>query len=487
MLDTGKLYDDDSLSDVMELMFAVMSAGRGHQESQRKSELIGDVWEERRKQAERGIITSGNLPCWLKREDKKAVVIEERVGIIRSIYEMSANKDMGVYAIRNALNDNPETQYWGHPSRVNKRDAHVWRHSFITRVLKDVSVLGWWKAHERLENGKRKPIGEPIKGAYPQIIAEDLFNLVQSKMAKRFNKGESGRRGKKLYQNLMRKIVYCECGSRLHLEQKGRSRAQNPDGKKPCYKYLTCFERCGHKPVNYYSAEEMLIDSLKNSDMREVLFGVNKQREAQILENQKVEATIEAREKRVAKLRSDYNKEQEEFRQEVLMDSMVDLKKEVAQLRKQIQPVLALASDGQKGSLQDLYGFDLATAGEDERKKIYNYILDTVEKVTTVQLDKTRSYMEVVLKNGTTLFHSLRFKSPRSKECIRFGCLASQLDWNVHEWQSELIDTMVFDEDGNLEDFKEPSLQRHRLDFEIDPVKDGWLVTMGCFDELDES
>lgn len=457
VLDSGKLYNEHSLKDLMEVMFALMSAGRGHQESKEKSRRITDVWKDRRESAKEGIIKSGNLPSWLKRKDDRAVVIEERAKVIRSIFEMSAHKNMGIYAIRDFLNKNPQTPYWGSHKRAKKADVSIWRHSYIQRVLKDVSVMGWWQPFERLENNKRRPVGEVIKTAYPPILDEDLFNLAAHKMQSRFMGRKSGRMGKSFHNNLIRSIGKCVCGAVTKFEQKGMMRGKGNENLAQ-YKYLSCFEKCGRMPVNYFRAENLLFGCLSHADLEKVFLGEDEKRSDQMRENEQVRANIAQRQAKYDKLKGDY-KEADEVKGAMFLELMAELKNEIYELKGKLVDVSPLPpSTGRfvHDELNEMMdAIQSGTAMMENRKKLYDYIVSVVEGITVRQWNKRTSGIAVEMKNGEVYYMAQRQKTPRSKEYDHFyqlvvddeGVNKTGFMGDLDEWHEKVV-SLVGEDDA---------------------------------------
>jgi len=85
-------YTAESINDVGQLMFSLISMSRSHEESAVKSKRLAASWENRRRLAVEGKRPmTGQCPKWLRLSDDKNrfEVIEERADIVRKIFAQS--------------------------------------------------------------------------------------------------------------------------------------------------------------------------------------------------------------------------------------------------------------------------------------------------------------------------------------------------------------------------------------------------------------
>ncbi len=210
-LSDGQHYTAESINDVGQLMFSLISMSRSHEESAVKAKRLSASWENRRKLAtESKRPMTGNCPKWLRVSDDKTCfeVIEERADIIRSIFELSLS---GVGQRKIAANLNKRGI-----STFNK--GGMWHDSYVGKVIKSKAVVGEYQPKR-----KGEPVGEPIPDYYPAIVSEDMFYKAQSARISRRNPASAGRKGDK-FSNLFTGLCKClECGSTFRLIKNGRS------------------------------------------------------------------------------------------------------------------------------------------------------------------------------------------------------------------------------------------------------------------------
>lgn len=247
------------------IMFAVVTLLRAHEESKIKSERLYAVWKQKKRDAQEGVKTGQRLPLWLKyNSDKTAIeMIEDRVELVRLIFELSRD-GWGAYSICRKLNEagigtwTPSTRFW--------------QESYIKKLLANRAVLGEYQPHRKEEqNGKmrRVPDGEVIRDYYPPILTRHLFAKVRQSIETRRLSGK-GRKGATL-TNLFSGILKCgNCGSGIRFINKGVP----PKGGK----YLKCSAAdlkggCSTKALQYELLEECLLSAIEDLDIEFLLQG----------------------------------------------------------------------------------------------------------------------------------------------------------------------------------------------------------------------
>jgi len=235
-LSDGQHYTAESINDVGQLMFSLISMSRSHEESAVKSKRLAASWENKRKLAVEGNRPmTGNCPKWLRVSDDRSCfeVIEERAEIIRNIYAQSLS-GVGQRKIAANLNKNGVATF-------NK--GSMWHDSYIAKVINSKAVIGEYQPKK-----KGEPIGEPIPDYYPAIVSEDIYYKVQSARVSRRSPSSAGRKGEK-FSNLFSGLCKClECGSTYRLIKNGRShtiRCNNNYMKNGC----ECAKRWSYKSV----------------------------------------------------------------------------------------------------------------------------------------------------------------------------------------------------------------------------------------------
>ncbi len=207
----GQHYTAESINDVGQLMFSLMSMCRSHEESALKAKRLSASWENRRRLAvDSKRPMTGQCPKWLRLSDDKArfEVIEERADIVRKIFEQSV-AGTGQRKIAANLNE-------GGVPTFSRGD--MWHSSYIAKIIRSKSVIGEYQPKQ-----KGEPVGEPIPNYYPAIVSEDMFCKAQSARVSRMNPSSAGRKGLK-FSNLFSGLCKClECGATYRLIKNGRS------------------------------------------------------------------------------------------------------------------------------------------------------------------------------------------------------------------------------------------------------------------------
>lgn len=227
---------------------------RANEESATKSKRLKASWSNKRNHALDKPLTS-IAPAWLRysQELNRFEVIEERVNVVRTIFEMCAYV-CGQSSITRYLNEN-QVPVFG--------KSQFWNLSYVKKILNNRAVLGEFQPFATV-NGKRQPVDDPIPGYFPRIIDDELYNLAQHALKSRATSA-SGRKGK-TYGNLFSGVVYCgACGTRMDYRDRGKQMLS-----------LAC-RNASHKAGckapewRYQSVEEMLLRHLREVDFRELL------------------------------------------------------------------------------------------------------------------------------------------------------------------------------------------------------------------------
>ncbi|PHV38589.1 recombinase family protein [Janthinobacterium sp. BJB304] len=222
----------------LELMPILVSMGRAHEESSRKSTLLGSAWRRKKQAAADELKPMGNnAPRWLEyvKEDKANGIsacyrpIPERVAIVKRIFQLSID-GRGRTAIAAILNTEGVPAFKG----------GLWGTTQISRILKSRAVLG-----EYHPKTMRKTTGHPpVIGYFPPVIDETTFNRAASA-----NKSRLIQRTTKTTRdfNVWAGIGKCAaCGESMYSITKGKlpdvGRIYSVGEKKPppVYTYLTC-------------------------------------------------------------------------------------------------------------------------------------------------------------------------------------------------------------------------------------------------------
>jgi DNA invertase Pin-like site-specific DNA recombinase len=196
---------------LVDMITSLVIMERAHEESKTKSMRVGAAWKQKRKKAAEGEPMTARCPAWLRlSSDRRSYeLIPERVEIVRQIFADTA-AGLGMYSIAGRLNRA------GVPAFEGKNG---WHRSYLAKTLVNRAVLGEFQPHVKVD-GKRIPDGEPIRGYFPAIIAEELFFQAQHSRSGRRTTG-AGRKGPG-YTNLFTGLARCAyCHSTVVFENKG--------------------------------------------------------------------------------------------------------------------------------------------------------------------------------------------------------------------------------------------------------------------------
>jgi len=198
-LSDNQHYTAESINDVGQLMFSLISMSRSHEESAVKSKRLIASWDNRRKLAvENKRPMTGNCPNWLRVSKDKThfEIIEERAAIIRDIYNQSISC-IGQRKIAANLNKRG----------IAFKKGSMWHSSYVAKILKNKAVIG-----EHQPKKKGAAVGDPISDYYPAIVSEDIFYKAQSARISRQSPASAGRKGDQ-FPNLFVGLCKClECG-----------------------------------------------------------------------------------------------------------------------------------------------------------------------------------------------------------------------------------------------------------------------------------
>lgn len=245
--------------DEMQLIMSIFVMSRAHEESEIKSMRLAKAWEAKRANAKSKKLT-GRCPMWLQlSSDKHSFLpIENRVATIRKIFSWSA-EGAGAFTIARRLNRLGEASFKG---------LSPWGTSSVSKILGNRAVLGEMQPHMMVD-GRRKPVGDPVAGYFPQVVDEELFQRAQgARISRRTSSG--GRRGVG-QQNLFTHVAKCaRCGSPMHLVNSGRP----PKGTV----VLRCSAAmkgagCGAKSWNYRQFEQAFLTYVREVGLRELVDG----------------------------------------------------------------------------------------------------------------------------------------------------------------------------------------------------------------------
>jgi len=218
---SGKISFED-------LIISIAKMSRANEESARKSDRLAQAWQAKRASIGRKKLTA-RCPSWLRltTDRSKFEVIEERAAVVRRIFDEAAS-GIGTYTIVRRLNESKVPTFMGRGG---------WQNSTVNKILSSPAAIGTFQP-SKMQNGKRNPEGAPIRGYFPRVIPQAVYESAQRGRLDRKTKPENGRKGSggpkgRHLTNLFSKLAVCDyCGQPMQYQNKGRP----PKGQA----YLVC-------------------------------------------------------------------------------------------------------------------------------------------------------------------------------------------------------------------------------------------------------
>jgi DNA invertase Pin-like site-specific DNA recombinase len=250
----GKTYDSKSLDSVGEVMMAVCSMARAHEESLIKSDRNCSAWKKQRKEIRAGekTISKVLLPTWIRKEGKGFKVNAKAAKVVRRVFEFAC-EGKNITTIARVMNQE------GHPTLnfLRRGTGEVWNLVTINNLLNDRKVIGEIQLRKfirdenddyvRDEKGRRQKedSGDPIKGYYPAIIDPATFAKARKLVFRNFSR--RGRQSFKGY-NLFGKIAFDKkTGETIHVYCGSSRRKHIKPGGMPSTKYIPSGIRAGKR------------------------------------------------------------------------------------------------------------------------------------------------------------------------------------------------------------------------------------------------
>lgn len=257
-LQDGTIFERGQ-NDLGKMLKVLLSAELSHDESRKKSKRLKDTWVIKRSNIARKKLTS-ICPAWLKLNESKTVyeVIDDRARIVKDIFEKTIS-GKGRRLIANELNA-LSVEPWG----LGKKRGEGWQDSYISKILSNQAVIGWFQPHELQRDSddkkRRVPVGDPIENYFPPIIDKDTFQLAQVALGSRAQR--AGRRPL-TSANLFTNLCFCgTCGGKVLYFDKGE----------PNWRYLRCsrtarkLSSCKKSSWNYTEFEELFCHWLVSAE-----------------------------------------------------------------------------------------------------------------------------------------------------------------------------------------------------------------------------
>jgi len=259
--------DKDNLGQILLMIVKMQSA---FAESERKSKHLKAVWANKRnallEDPNNAKKMTSRCPSWLRLDKSKNeyILISERVETVKLIYKLYID-GLGRTAIAKYLNSRGIDTFGD--SVNSARKAKIWRESSITKITSEDygrTTLGELQLFKMVD-GKRSPVGDPIKNYYPRIIDDSDFYQVQAIRESRTI--TRGRKGNKL-TNLFQGIIHCDkCNSSMIIINKGRKSS----GKNLVCNAATVGAGCDYVTWHYETVEQAILAAIRNLDYSSLL------------------------------------------------------------------------------------------------------------------------------------------------------------------------------------------------------------------------
>ena len=225
------IYDLEKISggNFQDLIVSLTMLSRAHEESALKGARIAAVWENKRRNLDKEIMTA-KCPAWLrlKADRTKFELIPERAKIVQRIFSM-AIAGFGSYTICKTFNKE-HVKTFGY--------ADKWNFSYVQNILKSRATIGEFVPGYM--SGEERVLCDPIPDYYPPAVKRETFATVALKHKVRPNL--SGRADS---NNVFAKLIWDrQTGERVYYTTKNPgesylvSAAVNGGRKKYCaWKY----------------------------------------------------------------------------------------------------------------------------------------------------------------------------------------------------------------------------------------------------------
>jgi len=230
-----------------------------HEESRKKQERLKAAWVNKRNISESKILTA-MCPSWLTvdKEANEFIVCPIRAALVNRIFDLY-NDGLGQYNIAKILNN----------EGIQPPRSKHWSSSSIAGLISNIAVVGDYQPHVRDGRNKRVPVGDVLKGYYPQIVSEVKFQKAQDIRESR-NHRKQGRKNKN-YNNLFAGIAKCGyCGGTLTIDT-NKYRAN----KVKTYQYLYCHNNahghlCMSRRIRYNPFEKAFMHHITEVNFQQV-------------------------------------------------------------------------------------------------------------------------------------------------------------------------------------------------------------------------
>lgn len=382
--------DDETSSGIWML---VSEMQRAHNESKRKSVLVGKAWEGKRKRArEEGRPMTGICPAWLKVEKGRYVVVEDRAKVVRLIFEL-AGEGMGARRIAAKLTA-------GGVKPMGRTGE--WNKSYVKKILTNPAVYGEAQ-HQVHQDGKQGYVGEPIPDFYPSILSKEEFELSRARMkARKWQVGRTAKGEGSLVKGL---VWHAGDRAKMHFRmQEGRPQLESAavdNGQR-----ALAARRFPYKPF-----EDAILDALHELRPEDVSAKYRERKSELDAKAAELEKRIELDEARLAELTEEHEAEENAAQRKTLLGMIRKATGRLEEAREELGKTRAEADATRTDNLEQtralielLRNTPAGPERETLRRRTGNRIRSLVEAVWVhiEQMNRQRRYahVQIFLKAG---------------------------------------------------------------------------------------
>ncbi len=272
-IDDDQVYSKESVGENFSQLFVSIGImQRAHEESIRKSRLVGAAWKNKLQNAiDHHTIVTKNVPFWMKVNDGKIELISERAEVVRRIFQW-IKEGLGQNTIARQLNkDVPAWNIKG-----------VWHISYIHKLTQNHAVYGAFEAK-----------GVIVDGYYPAVISKEEFFYVQKLRSQRRTSVVNRNTKGVAVTNLFSGISFCGyCGAKMVIGSSKSIRQKKEEKFLVCYGARTAATNCSCVKWNYREIEAAFLLRVSQLDFG-ALFGMKNTKHLEELEERFIKITSE--------------------------------------------------------------------------------------------------------------------------------------------------------------------------------------------------
>jgi DNA invertase Pin-like site-specific DNA recombinase len=334
-------------SNLTALILAISEFGRSHSESDTRSNRMGEVWAQKRKNVrQNGAVMTRKTVAWVEVRDGKMVLIPDRARIVRNIFTL-AIQGYGLALIVKELT-REKVPTWG--------SSRFWSKRYIHKILKGRSVLG---NYQPVRLGK--PDGAAVPDYYPAVVDEGTWFQAQKALERRRDKpGLVGEKVASLFSGL---LLDAETGDRLRIAWQTQPVRQGRKTRTHRRILVSAKHMEGAAPMRsfpYDPFEQAVLSLLREINPRDVL-GKEPEGESVI-----VAAELAVKEQRLRQVEAELTGDDGDVPS--IMRSLRSLSAECAGLRKRLAEIRARESNPR--SVQWAEMLSLLDTAKDEHNRI---------------------------------------------------------------------------------------------------------------------